>query len=303
MPQLFMSPVGFPKEGQPAFVLEHASPSAEPRPSTPSSVCPSRSARIEGGEEQKVPPSASKFRRLSRSAQLRPTEREREQSPSHGRWTPKNFHFAFMQLSQSVRLFGYCSPTHSVGARAGAVLCGNFAPFCNRVSGGWKRLLPLPSPSQMLEQSGELMGQLCLARSIPFASRMASAQYVRSHPIPSDLQLRFGRSGDFSLSLSPSRDMSCFYGDNIYAWKCAWQERKRERGQWGAIVLQNEEAPAQTNGESQYSGRICWSRKWERKTVREGDGVCLGALLILNDNTRHMQMKQPGRPRRRRSRS
>ena len=69
---------------------------------------------------------------------------------------------------------------------------------------------------------------------------------------------------------------------------------KRERGQWGAIVLQNEEAPAQTNGESQYSGRIRWSRKWERKTVREGDGVCLGALLILNDNTRHMQMKQPG---------
>ena len=135
-------------EGRPAFVLEHASPSAEPRPSTPSSVCPSRSARIEGGEEQKVPPSASKFRRLSRSAQLRQRERERERSlrpfPSHGRWTPKNFHFAFMQLSQSVRLFGYCSPTHSVGARAGAVLCGNFAPFCNRVSGTGKRLLPLP---------------------------------------------------------------------------------------------------------------------------------------------------------------
>ena len=70
-------------------------------------------------------------------------------------------------------------------------------------------------------------------------------------------------------------------------------KRERERGQWGAIVLQNEEAPAQTNGESQYSGRIRWSRKWERKTVREGVGVCLGALLILNDNTRHMQMKLP----------
>ena len=51
--------------------------------------------------------------------------------------------FSFrIYAAQSVRLFGYCSPTLCRCARA--VLCGNFAPFCNRVSGGKRLPLPLP---------------------------------------------------------------------------------------------------------------------------------------------------------------
>ena len=71
--------------------------------------------------------------------------------------------FSFrIYAAQSVRLFGYCSPTLCRCARA--VLCGNFAPFCNRVSGG--KRLRLPSPSQMLEQSGNSWGNFAsLARS------------------------------------------------------------------------------------------------------------------------------------------
>ena len=208
MPQLFMSPDGFPKEGQPLFWST--------RPHPPNRARVPRRLSVPLGEDRrrrnkKVPPSASKFRRLSRSARLRRTEREqggkRERSlrpsPSHGRWTPKNFHFAFMQLSQSVRLFGYCSPALSVRARRRSLM-RQLCPILQSCIG--REAAPTPFPFANAGTIRELMGQLCLARSlarsIPFASRMASAQYVRSHPIPSDLQLRFGRAA--SPSLSPS---------------------------------------------------------------------------------------------------
>ena len=85
-------------------------------------------------------------------------------------------------------------------------------------------------------------------------------------------------------------------------------EREKERGgTMGRNCLAKRRGSGANKWRATIFGAHSLEQKMEeRKTLREGDGVCLGALLILNDNTRHMQMKQPGergRPRRRRSRS
>ena len=271
MPQLFMSPDGFPKEGQPLFWST--------RPHPPNRAREPRRLSVPLGEDRRR--RNKKFPRPRQSfaaypAQLgsdgRSGSREGSESGLSARrrpmgdGRPKIF---ISHLCSSVSRSASSDIVHPLCrcARAGAVLCGNFAPFCNRVSGGKRR--PLPSPLQMLEQSGNSWGNFAsLARSIPFASRMASAQYVRSHPIPSDLQLRSFRSDGLSLSLSLAGYELFLWGQYLCMEMCTARERKR--GQWGAIVLQNEEAPAQTNGESQDSGRIRWSRNGKERDSKGG---------------------------------
>ena len=169
MPQLFMSPDGFPKEGQPLFWST--------RPHPPNRAREPRRLSVPLGEDRRR--RNKKFPRPRQSfaaypAQLgsdgRSGSREGSESGLSARrrpmgdGRPKIF---ISHLCSSVSRSASSDIVHPLCrcARAGAVLCGNFAPFCNRVSGGKRR--PLPSPLQMLEQSGNSWGNFAsLARSL-----------------------------------------------------------------------------------------------------------------------------------------
>ena len=155
------------KEGQPLFWSTRPHPPNRARePRRPSVRLARRGSKEE--RNKKFPRPRQSF--AAYPAQLSSDGRSESESGLSARRRPMGDgrpKFSFrIYAAQSVRLFGYCSPTLCRCARA--VLCGNFAPFCNRVSGG--KRLPLPLPLRKCWNNPGTHGATLprsLARSIP----------------------------------------------------------------------------------------------------------------------------------------
>ena len=167
MPQLFMSPDGFPKEGQPAFVLEHAAPSAEPRPPeypvVRLSVSLGEDRRRRGTKSSPVRVKVSPPIPLS-SAQTDGARARAVAVP----WEMDAQKFSFrIYAAQSVGPPLRILFTHSLCRCARRrSLMRQLCPILQSCIGR-KEAAPTPFPSQMLEQSGNSWGNFAsLARSL-----------------------------------------------------------------------------------------------------------------------------------------
>ena len=190
-------------EGRPAFVLEHASPSAEPRPPEHPVVRLSVSL---GEDRRRRGTKSSPVRvKVSPPIPLSSAQTESESGLSAHRrpmgvGRPKIF---ISHLCSSVSFFGYClSDAPGRSALWHAVLCGNFSPRLQSCSGSHSTLA-LRVPRKYWNSWGQLCPPI-----LGLSQNGIGAQYVRSHPISIDLHLHSGLS----------RDMTCFYGENIYAY-------------------------------------------------------------------------------------